>query len=133
VDCDEPDMDVERLDARAVTIIHAAHAAPILAPAPPLVRRNTRTYNPSKAQIKIKSLDYPSVSDLFKGPNGAKVEPNVFDYNSNDVSDYKVTNLKQKPTSYEKYATEHIVEVSLLIRWRILGLTKAAQNNGDVH
>jgi hypothetical protein len=133
VDCDEPGADVGRLEARAVTITHTAHAAPIPAPTPPLVRRDVRTYVPSAAKITIKNLDYPSAPNLFQGANGAKVKHNVFDFNSHEVSDYQVKNLKKEPASYKGYVTEHIVEVSLLIYWRILGLTKPAPNNTDVH
>jgi hypothetical protein len=128
VNCDEPGADVRRLKARAVTTTRTAHAAPIPASTPPLVRRDVRTYTPSAAKITFKNLDYPSGPKLFQGTNGAKLEHNVFDFNSPEVSDYKVKNLKKEPASYTRYVTEHIVEVSLLIHWRILGLTKPAPN-----
>jgi hypothetical protein len=128
VNCDEPGADVGLLEARAVTITHTADAAPIPAPTPPLERRDVRTYTPSAAKVTFKNLDYPSGSHLFEGANGANLEHNVFDFNSPQVSDYKVKNLKREPDSYTRYVTEHIVEVSLLIHWRILGLTKPAPN-----
>jgi hypothetical protein len=133
VNCDEPGADVGRLEARAVTITHTAHAALIPAPTPPLVRRDIRTYVPSAAKVTIKNLDYPSAPDLFQGANGAKVKHNVFDFNAPKISDYKVKNLKKEPASYKGYVTEHIIEVSLLTRWRIPGLTKLAPNNKGVH
>ncbi|UPX17720.1 uncharacterized protein EKO05_0008060 [Ascochyta rabiei] len=68
VDCDEPGVDVERLGARAVTITHAAHAAPTPAHTPALVRRDVRTCTASAAKVTIKHLDYPSAPDLLQGP-----------------------------------------------------------------
>ena len=114
VDCDGSGVDnPQDIAARAVTITQENREVPAPTPAPPLVRKDIRTFPVPAAQISIKNLDYPGAKELFAQPRDPKVKLNVFDHNSPDIADYKVRNLKKEPANYDDYVTEHIVEVGI--------------------
>ncbi|KAJ4984185.1 hypothetical protein SVAN01_10293 [Stagonosporopsis vannaccii] len=98
VECDEALIEKENADIVAPGIIITRHTEAV-----------------KNAGISIKNLDYPGAPDLFTPRRGANVKENVFDFNSEDMKDYKVKNLGGKPASYDRYVTEHIIELQTIM------------------
>ena len=108
--CDEAEIEQEQVVARALTIAQETQEAPARRALPSLVRRDIRTFKVSGMKLTMKNLDYPGAADLYSVANP---QVNVFDYNSPDMDKHQVKNSKTKPTNYDEYITEHIVEVSI--------------------
>jgi hypothetical protein len=69
--------------------------------------------------LTVKSLGYPSSSELFKTARGlALAKTLLVFYNRMDINNVSLKGLNKVPTDLTPYVTEHIVEVDYLDRWR---------------
>ncbi|KAG9201759.1 hypothetical protein G6514_005375 [Epicoccum nigrum] len=113
VSCDEAEIEQETQEAPARRAL------------PSLVRRDIRTFKVSGMKLTMKNLDYPGAADLYSVANP---QVNVFDYNSPDMDKHQVKNSKTKPTNYDEYITEHIVELQTIKQF----LGEAGKNDANI-
>ncbi|PKX91492.1 uncharacterized protein P174DRAFT_422654 [Aspergillus novofumigatus IBT 16806] len=70
-----------------------------------------------KTEATFKSLPYPSIGKLYRGPNGQVVIETAFDVTSNSCDDWEVIDWPLDDVDMSKFVTEHIVELQTIKAW----------------